>query len=297
MKVLISGASGFVGSWLTSYLRQHGHHITKLPRDLASHRIHERHDCLIHLAGRAHVMQETAQNPYLAYQAANVDYALSVAHLAHTNDIKRLIFMSSVKVNGDASTCAFRETDNPAPEDDYGRSKLEAEIRLAQFCQEKGIELVIIRPPLIYGPGVKANLKSLIRLCDMSIPLPFGNINNKRSLISLQNLCHFIELCCQHSLAANQTFLISDDYDVSTTELICTIKNALLRRHLLVPVPQAWLTKILDIIGKHALNQRLLGNLQLNISKAKDLLNWSPPLSFEEGIKATVKAYVDKTHI
>ena len=297
MKVLISGASGFVGSCLSSYLSQHGHHITKLPRDAASYPLRERHDCLIHLAGRAHVMQETAQNPYLAYQAANVDYALSVAHHASTNGIKRLIFMSSVKVNGDVSKTPFRETDSPAPEDDYGRSKLEAETRLAQFCHEKAIELVIIRPPLIYGPAVKANLKSLIRLCNTSIPLPFGKIKNSRSLISLQNLCHFIELCCHHPLAANQTFLISDDHDVSTTELIRTIKGALHRRPLLLPVPQACLSKTLDIMGKHALNQRLLGNLQLNVSKAKQLLNWAPLISFEEGIHIAVKEYVDKTHI
>ena len=150
------------------------------------------------------------------------------------------------------------------------------------------MELVIIRPPLIYGAAVKANFKALIQLCNKPIPLPFGKIHNKRSLISLDNLNHFIELCCQHQQAANQTFLISDNHDVSTTQLIRTIKTALRRKPLLLPVPPALLRFVFKITAKQSLIERLLGNLQVDISKAKNLLNWKPVLSFEEGVQKSI---------
>lgn len=290
MNVLITGANGFVGTTLSKTLQSNGHIITP---------IHHNHlpsgvlksECLIHLAGRAHVMQETKGDSYLAYKEVNVDYTLKIASLAKLLSLKRFVFISSIKVNGEASKQPFTELDMPAPLDAYGQTKLEAEILLRNFCAANQIELVIIRPPLIYGPGVKANLKSLLHLCRKPIPLPFGNIHNKRSLVSLENLNSFIELCCDHPQAANQTFLISDDHDVSTTELINTIRASMGKGSYQIPIPQTLLRMAFDIMGKHSLNERLLGDLQVDISKAKQLLNWKPLISFEEGIKRTVSEY------
>ncbi len=237
-------------------------------------------------------MHETADDIYQAYREVNVDYTLKIAALAKSIGIRRFIFLSSVKVNGESSLEPFTESDVPAPLDAYGQTKLEAELLLKEFCAEHQMELVIIRPPLIYGPHVKANFKSLIKLCNRPLPLPFGSIKNKRSLVSLENLNSFIELCCHHPLAVNQTFMISDDYDVSTTELICSIKSALGRKPLQIPIPHAMLSMALNLCGRHTLNERLLGNLQVNINKAKERIGWTPAISFEEGIKRTVKEYV-----
>jgi len=293
MKILMSGASGFVGTSLRQVLLDNHHEVTALCRDAIISDQNKQFDCLVHLAGRAHVMNETHEDVYKAYKSVNVDYTMKVASLAKRYQIKRFVFLSSIKVNGETSDAPFNEEDSPAPKDAYGLTKLEAEMRLKDFCHENNMELVIIRPPLIYGPGVKANLKSLIKICNKPWPLPFGAINNKRSLISLQNLSSFIELCCLHPHAANQTFLISDNADISTTTLIRSIKSALGRNALQIPVPQLFLILGLNFLGKKGLKDRLFGNLQLDISKAKRTLNWTPIITFDEGIKKMVKKYVD----
>lgn len=291
MNLLITGASGFVGASLSKTLLSNGHNITPIIRNhLPSGPLTT--ECLIHLAGRAHVMQETKGDIYQAYKEVNVDYTSKIASIAKSWGIKRLVFISSIKVNGESSNKPLTELDRPAPLDAYGQTKLEAEILLKDFCATNKIELVIIRPPLIYGSGVKANFKSLIQLCRKPIPLPFGRVLNKRSLISLENLNSFIELCCHHPQAANQTFLISDDHDVSTTELINTIRVCLGRKPYQLPIPEKLLSIAFDMVGKHALNERLLGNLQVDITKAKELLGWRPVISFEEGIQRTVAEYV-----
>lgn len=293
MQILISGANGFVGVPLSKTLISNRHHITQITRnstfeDFSKNSV----NCVIHLAGRAHVIKESTSGAFLAYKKANIDYTLKIASMAKSLDAKRFIFISSIKVNGESSKAPLTELDIPAPIDAYGQTKLKAEILLKDFCALNEIELVIIRPPLIYGPSVKANFKSLIQLCRKPIPLPFGRVLNKRSLISLENLNSFIELCCHHPQAANQTFLISDDHDVSTTELINTIRVALGRKACQLPVPEKLLSVAFDMAGKHALNERLLGNLQVDITKAKELLGWRPVISFEEGIKRTVAEYV-----
>lgn len=294
MRLLISGANGFVGKSLTRTLMSHAQVVTHIRRDnLSPDLFSDHYECLIHLAGRAHVMHETTSDIYQAYKAVNVDYTLKIAQLAKSLRIKRFILLSSVKVNGEISSKPFTELDAPAPVDAYGLTKLEAEIAVKEFCTINQIELVIIRAPLIYGPGAKANFKSLMSLCRKPIPLPFGNIRNKRSLVSLENLNSFIELCCYHPEAANQTFLISDDHDVSTSELINTIRASFGQRAFQLPVPHFILRKTLDILGKPNLNERLLGNLQVDICKAKQLLHWKPVVSFEEGIKQTVSEYAD----
>jgi len=297
MNIYVTGASGFVGRSLIKHLIDSNHLTLSLHRNSVTNSIIAIEkgmsvDCIIHLAGRAHVMHETASDIYSAYREVNVGYTLKVAALAKLWGVKRFVFLSSVKVNGEATRQPFTEQGTPAPLDAYGQTKLEAELLLKDFCEQNDMELVIIRPPLIYGPGVKANFKSLINLCRKPIPLPLGSVSNKRSLISLENLNSFIELCCHHPAAANQTFLISDDHDVSMTELIHTIRTAMGHRSFLLPIPSAILKFALNILGKKNLSERLLNNLQVDTSKAKQLLGWKPVISFEEGIKQTVNEYV-----
>ncbi|KQT34336.1 NAD-dependent epimerase/dehydratase family protein [Methylophilus sp. Leaf414] len=295
-KFLISGAGGFVGQFLQHTLTGH-HQAVTLSRDNTEDLLraesypeaYQQVDTLIHLAGRAHVMHETAEDIYQAYAAVNIDYTLKVAELARRLKIKRFVFLSSVKVNGEATRQPFTEDDTPAPLDAYGQTKLEAEIKLKEFCAANEMELVIIRPPLIYGPGVKANFKQLIKLCSLPLPLPFAAVDNKRSFISLDNLADFIVLCSWHPRAAGQTFLISDGEDVSTATLIKTIREVSKKHSLLIPLPAGMLTLLFKLIGKSSLALRLMGSLQVDITKAKTLLRWEPKISFHEGIVRTLK--------
>lgn len=308
MKILVTGANGFVGQCLRPTLIAHGHsiatfsrhpiqNIKTIPFDINYTNIVDedikKYEVLIHLAGRAHVMHETEQDVYQAYKEVNVDYTLKVAKHAHDSGVKRFVFLSSIKVNGEHTSAAFNEENTPNPQDAYGQTKLEAEEALKAFCQSHGMEYVIIRPPLIYGLGVKANFKALIKLCQLPIPLPLGKVENKRSFVGLDNLCDFILLCCKHPKAANQTFLISDDEDVSTTELISTIRQALGKKPWLMPIASRYLDQLFKLLGKASYSERLLGNLQVDITKAKNLLGWQPPYTVEQGIQKTVAAYLE----
>lgn len=294
MKFLITGSGGFVGQYLNKTLFDQ-HDAINLSRELANELLNSESyaeayyaDTLIHLAGRAHVMNDTAEDIYQAYAAVNIDYTLKVAELAKRLKIKRFIFLSSVKVNGETSVEPFTENDTPSPLDAYGQTKLEAEIKLKEFCVAHQLELVIIRPPLIYGPGVKANFKQLIKLCLLPLPLPFAAVNNKRSFVSLDNLVDFIILCSWHPQAANQTFLISDGEDMSTAELVKIIRQLNHRNPWLFSVPSSTLEKLFKLIGKSGLTQRLLGSLQVDITKARVMLGWQPKLSFQSGMAKTL---------
>lgn len=297
MKLLITGTGGFVGQFLQKTLAGQQHQIVRLSRDTTEDLLktesfpetYQQVETLIHLAGRAHVMHETAEDIYQAYAAVNIDYTLKVAELARLLRIKRFVFLSSVKVNGEESSKPFTEADTPAPLDAYGQTKLKAEIALKEFCAAHQIELVIIRPPLIYGPDVKANFKQLIKLCLLPLPLPFAAVHNKRSLISLHNLADFIVVCSTHPKAANQTFLISDGEDVSTAELIKTIRQVNKQKNLLIPLPVWFLTWLFKLAGKSSLALRLMGSLQVDITKAKTQLGWHPKISFSEGVLRTLK--------
>lgn len=297
MKLLITGTSGFVGQFLQKTLSGQQHQAVKLSRDTTEELLnaesypetYQQVNTLIHLAGRAHVMHETAEDIYQAYAAVNIDYTLKVAELARLLKIKRFVFLSSVKVNGEESSKPFTETDTPAPLDAYGQTKLKAEIALKEFCAAHQIELVIIRPPLIYGPGVKANFKQLIKLCLLPLPMPFAAIHNKRSFISLYNLADFIVVCSTHPKAANQTFLISDGEDVSTAELIKTIRQVNKQKNLLIPLPVWFLTLLFKLTGRSSLALRLMGSLQIDITKAKTQLGWHPKISFSEGVLRTLE--------
>lgn len=296
MKFLITGASGFVGQFLQNTLTNQ-HDVFKLNRDETERLLqadsypeaYNQIDALIHLAGRAHVMHETAEDVYQAYASVNIDYTLKVAALAKRFKVKRFVFLSSVKVNGETSDQPITEQDTPAPLDTYGQTKLEAEIALKRVCDENQIELVIIRPPLIYGPSVKANFGQLIKLCQLPLPLPFASVKNKRSFVSLDNLTDFIFLCSSHPQAANQTFLISDDEDVSTAELIKTIRHTSKKSLLLIALPPLILEWLFKLSGRSSLAIRLLGSLQVDVSKAKTLLGWQPKISFKEGILRALK--------
>lgn len=295
-KFLLTGADGFVGQFLQKTLAGQ-HQAVTLSRDTTEDLLkaesypeaYQHVDTLIHLAGRAHVMHETAEDIYQAYAAVNIDYTLKVAELARRLKIKRFVFLSSIKVNGETSCPPFTEAAFPAPLDAYGQTKLEAEIALKEFCNKHQMELVIIRPPLIYGPGVKANFKQLIKLCTLPLPLPFASVSNKRSFVSLDNLADFIILCCTHPNAANQTFLISDDEDVSLAELVKTIRQINNQKPWLIPMPRWILELLFKAIGKSGLSQRLFGSLQVDVSKAKTLMGWQPRLSLREGLTKTLK--------
>jgi nucleoside-diphosphate-sugar epimerase len=311
MNILVTGATGFIGNKLCQVLSMRGDAVVAVARKQVNidtnitvinkvlSKDTDWQDCLkdidvvIHLAGRAHVMKDVSENPYQAYADINIHATKHLAEQAALSGVKRFIYLSSIKVNGERTKdVAFSETESPQPEDDYGKTKYEAEKALNNIGKDTGMEVVIIRPPLVYGEGVKANFKSLIKLAQLNIPLPFGAIRNKRSLVYIENIIDFILLCTHHPSAANQTFLISDDDDVSITRLIQEIKEASGKRSLLIPVPQSWLKFVLQLIGKSSLSDRLLGNLQVDMTKAKTLLDWKPPFTVEQGINKTIEAYL-----
>lgn len=308
MKILVTGANGFVGKGLCHALVKNGHHVIAVVRDDKTNVIATDvicrsldantnfqdllmiADAVIHLAARTHVVNDKAKNPYQAYADINIETTKNLALQASVSGVKRFIFLSSVKANGETTVCAaFNEQSTPNPEDDYGKTKLQAEKELIRIASNSNMEFVIIRPPLIYGSGVKANFKNLVEICQTRLPLPFGAIQNKRSLIYIDNLIDFLMTCISSPQAANQTFLISDDDDVSTTQLTYTIREALNVPAMLVPISQTWLAFLFTLIGKKTLATRLCGNLQVDITKAKTLLGWKPPFTFEQGIKNTIQ--------
>jgi nucleoside-diphosphate-sugar epimerase len=248
-------------------------------------------DAVVHLAARVHVMHDTSTDPLTAFRKVNVDGTLNLARQSAVAGVKRFVFISSVKVNGESTQPgqAFIEVDTPNPHDAYGQSKLEAEEGLRQISAETGIEVVIIRPPLVYGPGVKANFAALMRAVQKGYPLPLGAVHNQRSLVALDNLVDFIITCISHPLAANQTFVVSDGQDLSTTELLKGMAKAAGVPSRLLPIPVWALQAAASVLGKGEVIQRLCGSLQVDISKARNLLGWVPPISVEEGLRRAME--------
>ena len=244
-------------------------------------------DVLIHAATRAHVMKDETEDPLAEYRKVNVDGTLNLARQAAEAGVRRFIFVSSIKVNGEqtAEGRPFNAESTPAPEDAYGISKMEAEKALQALAEETGMEVVIIRPPLVYGPGVKGNFATMIKLLKKGFPLPLGAIHNKRSLVALDNLVDLIITCIDHAEAVNQVFLAGDGEDLSTSELLRGIGKAMGQPARLIPVPRGMLMFAAGILGKKAVAQRVLGSLQVDISKARYLLGWEPPLSVEHGLR------------
>ena len=242
---------------------------------------------VVHCAARVHVMKDTEANPLTAFRVVNLVGTLNLARQAAALGVKRFVFISSVKVNGESTSPgrAFTEADAAAPKDAYGQSKHEAEQSLRQLSADTGMEVVIIRPPLVYGPGVRANFAALMRAVQRGWPLPLGAVHNQRSLVALDNLVDFIATCIKHPQAANQTFLVSDGHDLSTTELVRSMAQAARVTARLLPVPVWALQSGASLLGKGDAMQRLCANLQVDMSKACNLLGWVPHVSVEEGLK------------
>lgn len=243
---------------------------------------------VMHLAARVHVMTESADDPLSEFRRVNVAGTRRLAQQAAASGVRRFIFVSSIKVNGEHSLPgrAFKASDAPAPLDPYGISKMEAEQVLRQVAAETGMEVVIVRPPLVYGPGVKANFASLLRWLRKGRPLPLGAVrDNRRSLVALDNLVDLLFTCVDHPAAANQTFLASDGEDLSTTALLQRMGQALGRPARLLPVPPTWLRWGAMALGKAAVAERLLGSLQVDINHTRQTLGWRPPISVDEGLR------------
>jgi nucleoside-diphosphate-sugar epimerase len=308
MRCLVTGATGFVGKPLCAQLLRQAYIVRAAVRvynnglddieqtvvcaidnvtdwSVALDNI----ETVIHLAARVHVMNDTSVDPLAEFRKVNVDGTLNLARQAASAGVKRFIFISSVKVNGEHTEAGKPFTEEVAanPQDAYGISKLEAEQGLLKIAQETGMEVVIIRPPLVYGAGVKANFASMMHALKRGVPLPLGAIHNKRSFVYVGNLVSMIMRCIDHPAAANQVFMVSDGHDVSTTELLRRCAVALRVKARLLPVPQKLLEFAAALLGKRDVAQRLCGNLQVDITKARTTLGWTPPISVADGLKAT----------
>jgi nucleoside-diphosphate-sugar epimerase len=290
MAIVVTGAGGFVGRQLSRYLVVRGFEVLPLARGVDPVAVLPRASVVVHLAARVHVMQERSVDPLAEFRRSNVDATIALARQAAAAGVARFVFISSVKVNGESTVLgqAFTESDTPSPEDAYGISKYEAEIALREVAAETKMGLVIIRPPLVYGRGVKANFAALMRAVVQRWPLPFGAINNCRSLVGLDNLVDFIHCCITHPGALDQTFLVSDGHDVSSADLVRELALAAGVRPNLWSIPQ-WLLEFGGaLLGKRRTIQRMCGNLQVDISKARMVLGWQPPVSIQEGFKRAV---------
>lgn len=300
----VTGASGFVGGALLEQLARERYNVVALVRrptilqgavvravgDLEKAEgladALKGVDVLVHLAARAHVMHEHCSDALPLYRAVNVDATIRLAEAAVGAGVKRIVFVSSIKVNGEhTATRPFTAADEPAPQDAYGLSKREAEAVLWRIAGETGLEITVIRPPLVYGPLVKGNLRRLSSLVQRGLPLPFGAVRNRRSLVSAYNLCDLLVRCIEHPAAVGQTFLASDGEDLSTPDLIREIAAAMSRPARLWPVPVPILRLAGRVAGRLDEVDRLCGSLRVDIAKTHELLDWQPPLSVREGFR------------
>lgn len=306
--ILVTGASGFVGRVLCRQLVADGHDVVGSTRSAADLEPDVRRivvptlaadtdwgaalegvDVVMHLAARVHVMHDDAADPLTAFQAANLHGSANLARQAAAARVRRFVYISSVKVHGEYTDGKpFSEADTPRPQDPYGQSKWQAEKALHEICRETGMELVIIRPPLVYGPGVRANFYRLLRLADRAWPLPLGSVTNRRGMIFVDNLVDALALCATHPAAAGQTYLVSDGEDVSVPQLIREIAEAMGRPARLPPFPPGLLRFAAMLCGKSAAADRLLGSLELDVGAIRQTLGWQPPYTRQQGLRATV---------
>jgi nucleoside-diphosphate-sugar epimerase len=310
--VLVTGSSGFVGARLCRTLTAHGWRVVAASRQASGHppipgindvrlslssgseswqKALSSVRCVIHLAALAHQMGAASKAVGRFYEV-NVEGSRFVAEEASRAGVRRFIFLSSVKVNGEGGgTKMYRADDLPNPQDAYGRSKLEAEMVLRDVCVRAGMELIVIRPPLIYGPGVRANFRRLLSLAALGLPLPFRSINNRRSMLGIWNLVNFIEFCMTHSAAAGQTWLISDGEDLSTPMLLQKLALAMGKPSRLFPLSPMLLKRVASVVGLGAEMYRLCDSLQVDSAPARERLHWQPPMSVDEGLAQTAAAY------
>jgi UDP-glucose 4-epimerase len=311
-KVLITGSTGFVGGALLRKLSNsvllgrssppnfEGEYIK---RELSSNSdfsgCFQEIGVVIHCAARVHVMNERSTDPLKAFREINVEGTLNLAKQAAEASVRRFIFVSSIKVNGESTQVGSKYTPlgKLNPEDAYGVSKYEAEEQLIKLSKETGMELVIIRPTLVYGAGVKGNFINLLKLSKLMLPLPFGSIHNARSMVYIENLVDLIITCIDHTEASGKKFLASDGNDVSLSQLIHLIRKSMGKPSLLIPVPTILFKIVGTLTGKSSVINRLIGNLQVENGDAKKYLNWNPPYTVEQGIKATVDDFIGLTDL
>ncbi len=315
--IAVTGANGFVGRKLCQVLIKNGytvHAITRHPfRGVESSKyksftVDEINsntywgdalkgvNCVIHLAARVHIMSDSSSDPLLAYREINTNGTTNLARQAVESSVKRFVYISSIKVNGESTplNIPFTEHDKCSTDDPYAISKYEAEQQLLALSSKEAIDVVVIRPPLVYGPGVKANFLSMMRWVNKGIPLPLGAVNNKRSLVALDNLVDLIIVCTEHKAAANEVFLVSDGEDLSLTRLLKSIAVALDKPSRLIPIP-TWLIRITaTLLGQKKISRRLLDSLQVDISKSRNVLNWQPPVTTADALKATAIEFFSK---
>ena len=308
MKVLVTGANGFVGTALVHRLIDEGWEVagtfrnenasmggaevapfitgdingktdwSKVARDV---------DTVIHTAGRAHIMDDTAEDRLAAYRRVNVQGTENLARQAAEAGVRRFIFLSSVKVNGESRQVAYKESDKPSPKDSYGISKMEAELALLKIAAESGMEIVTLRPPLVYGPQVKANFLRLLKIVNRGLPLPLGSIHNERSLVFVDNLVDAIVTCIRHPHAVGKTYLLRDEENVSTPILIHMLAKALGKSIKLFRCPPFVMDIAARLLGQRLALDRLLGSLTVDDSKIRHELAWRPPIKLNEGLKKT----------
>jgi nucleoside-diphosphate-sugar epimerase len=316
LNILVTGASGFVGRALSEHLQAGQRFCVRASIRSASgidrtdgvdlietgdlgatidwRTALQGIDVVVHLAARAHKLRDNAADPLAEYRKVNVDGTLNLAKQALQAGVKRFIFISTIKVNGEQTPLGrpFRAEDQPSPADAYAISKREAEDGLRELCSNSTMEFVIIRPPLVYGPGVKGNFLSLLRWLDKGLPLPLASIRNKRSLVAVDNLVDLIMTCIAHPAAANQTFLVSDSEDLSTPELLQRTASAIGKQVLLWRAPVGLLHFAAQCFGKTAAIHRLCGSLQLDIRKTREQLDWQPPVGVDQALLSTARHYL-----
>jgi nucleoside-diphosphate-sugar epimerase len=313
MRVLVTGGTGFVGAALLTRLsREPGVQPVALvrspaalppgvevlpPTDLTAvadwTAVLRGVTVVVHAAARVHLLHDRAADPLAEYRRVNVDATTALARAAVANGVRRFVFLSTAKVHGEHSAPGrpFRVSDAPVPRDPYAISKLEAEEALRAIASDSGLEVVVVRPPLVYGPGVKANFAAMVRSVQRGWPLPLGSIRNTRSLCGVDNLVDLLRVCLDHPAAAQRTFLVSDGEDVSTPELLRRVARALGVRSWLLPVPSGWIRVMAGCTGQRAAVERLLGSLQLDIAPTCSTLSWHPPVSLDEGLLRTVRRH------
>lgn len=307
MKVLATGANGFVGSVVMDALRSRGDMepvglVRRRPEGAAGdlqacgdleavsdwRPFLEGVDAVVHCAARAHVLRDEVEDPLAVFRRVNVDATLRLARHAAEAGVRRFVFVSSIGVLGRSQERPFRFSDPAHPEEPYAISKWEAEQGLWALARETGMEVVVVRPPLVYGPGAPGNFGQLLKWVAKGVPLPLGAVDNRRSLVALDNLVDLLLRCVEHPAAAGETFLAADGEDVSTTELLRRVARAMDRRARLVPMPPGVLRAGARLVGKGEMARRLLDSLQVDIAHTRERLGWEPPVSLDEGLRRAV---------